>query len=333
MLRAATGGPGTAAALGRVRRRGRRFGTKRVHHRHEAELVRWLTGPLDGRPPVPRGPPGAPGAPGQPGAQGPPGPAGSAGPTGPAGATGPRGATGPQGPAGQVTCRNNAAAKLACDLMFQPGTLEGRRHRHRRTRDAVPGRTRLCARARAAAHAGQAAAGQARARAAAAARPLPPHAQAPRRPLRRRAAPDGVDQLIPTAASHPGRRSRARSGACPPGGGGPRDPAALQLTARAVPRHPRGPCPYAARPREMSPPRCPRRPHHGRLGGRTYASSSRSVSANRRRKRSPGASAFTAISGHMSATGPSVAAPVPRRRYPDSPTFAHSALWMRFASW
>ena len=49
-------------------------------------------------------------------------PTGPPGPTGPAGPTGPRGATGPQGPPGQVVCRNNAAAKLACDLIFQPGT-------------------------------------------------------------------------------------------------------------------------------------------------------------------------------------------------------------------
>ena len=90
-------------------------------------LIRWLAGPPGDTvgPPGPTGPsgqPGVPGAPGQPGAQGPPGPTGAAGPAGPAGPTGPRGATGPQGPAGQVTCRNNAAAKLACELMFQPGT-------------------------------------------------------------------------------------------------------------------------------------------------------------------------------------------------------------------
>ena len=66
-------------------------------------LVRWLAGPQDG-------------------IAGPPGPPGPTGPAGPTGATGPRGATGPQGPPGQVICRNTAAAKLACDLMFQPGT-------------------------------------------------------------------------------------------------------------------------------------------------------------------------------------------------------------------
>ena len=54
--------------------------------------------------PAPTGPPGPPGPQG---AQGQPGP------------TGPRG---PQGPPGQVVCRNNPAAKLACDLMFPPGT-------------------------------------------------------------------------------------------------------------------------------------------------------------------------------------------------------------------
>ncbi len=74
------------------------------------------------------GEPGTPGEPGPPGPAGPTGPAGSAGPAGPtgpagsAGPTGPRGATGPQGPPGQVICRNNKAAKLACDLMFPPGT-------------------------------------------------------------------------------------------------------------------------------------------------------------------------------------------------------------------
>ena len=104
------GGPGTAATLYRssgvaVDGAGRNlFIADTGDH-----LIRWLTGPQDG----------TVGAPGAPGAPGPSGPSGPAGPVGPAG---PRGATGPQGPPGQVVCRNNAAAKLACDLIFQPGT-------------------------------------------------------------------------------------------------------------------------------------------------------------------------------------------------------------------
>jgi hypothetical protein len=70
----------------------------------------------------PAGPPGPQGPAGPAGAQG---PAGATGATGAAGPAGPRGATGPQGPqgpAGQVVCRNTAAVKLTCDLIFQPGT-------------------------------------------------------------------------------------------------------------------------------------------------------------------------------------------------------------------
>jgi hypothetical protein len=74
-----------------------------------SNAIRWLTAAQGGT----AGPPGQPGAPGQTGAQGPPGPNGPAGPAGP---------RGPQGPAGQVICRNNAAAKLGCDLLFPAGT-------------------------------------------------------------------------------------------------------------------------------------------------------------------------------------------------------------------
>ena len=87
------------------------------------------TGPAG--PPGPQGPngPAGPAGPaGSPGPQGTAGPAGAAGPAGPAGpagakgATGPSGPRGPQGPAGQVICRNTVSAKVACDLLFPPGT-------------------------------------------------------------------------------------------------------------------------------------------------------------------------------------------------------------------
>ena len=87
-------------------------------------LIRWLAGPQGSTvgPPGPPGPSGEPGAPGQMAAPGTVGAVGSARASRPRRPTGPRGATGPQGPPGQVVCRNNAAAKLACDLIFQPGT-------------------------------------------------------------------------------------------------------------------------------------------------------------------------------------------------------------------
>ena len=72
--------------------------------------------------PGPPGQPGPAGPPGSQGAQGEPGAAGAPGPAGAAGVAGARGATGPQGPAGKVICRDTKAAKLACDLMFAPGT-------------------------------------------------------------------------------------------------------------------------------------------------------------------------------------------------------------------
>ena len=75
-------------------------------HRH-ARTSRPGPGPRD-RPAARR--PGATGA------------AGAPGPAGAAGVAGARGATGPQGPPGRVICRDTKAAKLACDLMFAPGT-------------------------------------------------------------------------------------------------------------------------------------------------------------------------------------------------------------------
>jgi hypothetical protein len=71
------------------------------------------------------GAPGPPGPAGPVGATGPTGATGATGATGPAGPAGPagvRGATGPQGPPSRVICRDTKAAKLACDLMFAPGT-------------------------------------------------------------------------------------------------------------------------------------------------------------------------------------------------------------------
>jgi hypothetical protein len=67
----------------------------------------------------PTGPAGPTGPPGPPGAAGATGPGGQTGPPGPKGDTGPQG---PPGPAGQVICRNTVAAKIACDLLFAPGT-------------------------------------------------------------------------------------------------------------------------------------------------------------------------------------------------------------------
>jgi hypothetical protein len=49
----------------------------------------------------------------------PPGPKGDKGDPGQPGTTGPEG---PRGLAGQVTCRNTAAARLLCDALFAPGT-------------------------------------------------------------------------------------------------------------------------------------------------------------------------------------------------------------------
>jgi virginiamycin B lyase len=47
---------------------------------------------------------------------------GPAGPTGPAGAPGATGPAGPAGPASRVVCRNTAAARLLCDVLFPAGT-------------------------------------------------------------------------------------------------------------------------------------------------------------------------------------------------------------------
>ncbi len=143
------------------------------------------------------------------------------------------------GRSGDLSQQRCGQARLRPDVPARH--MEGGRHRHRGTRDAVAERPRLRARARAAAHAGPAAAGQARAGAAAAARPLPPHAQAPRRPVRRRAAPDGSDPLRPSG--------RAGCEARPPTAAGHR--AAPIRKARPSPTRPCG---------RASPPGTPRGP-------------------------------------------------------------------------
>jgi hypothetical protein len=49
-------------------------------------------------------------------------PQGPQGPQGLTGRTGPQGPAGPQGAAGNVICKNTAAASLLCSLLFAPGT-------------------------------------------------------------------------------------------------------------------------------------------------------------------------------------------------------------------